>query len=113
MEFTIIVLFSLSIVLFVLSFFQKDKAKELEKQLENMSIQLMQEMYQLKKKVTVLEEEYLIPTDQSDSLSSNGKRPLTRDDVLELYEDGYSISEIAVMTEREENEIEQLLAEKQ
>lgn len=112
MEFTIIGLFSLSLLLFVLSFLQKDRAKDVEKQLENLSIQLMQEMYQLKKKVSVLEEEIMISSNGSENLSLTGKRPLTRDDVLEMYEDGYSISDISIITNRREDEIEQLLAEK-
>ncbi|NSL50332.1 hypothetical protein [Calidifontibacillus erzurumensis] len=58
-ETALICLFSFSIVLFVLSFFQKDKFKELETQIDNLSLMVMQENYQLKKKMKVLEEELL------------------------------------------------------
>jgi uncharacterized protein YigA (DUF484 family) len=55
----LIVLISLSILLFVLSFFKKDRVTELEKQMEALTIQMMQENYQLKKRLKVLEEELL------------------------------------------------------
>lgn len=58
-ESTIIGLFSFSIVLLVLSFFKKDKYNELENQVENLTMIVMQENYQLKKKMKVLEEELL------------------------------------------------------
>ncbi len=58
-ESAIIGLFSFSIVLLVLSFFKKDKYKELENQVENLTMIVMQENYQLKKKMKVLEEELL------------------------------------------------------
>lgn len=112
MEITIIVLFVISILLFVLSFFQRDRAKDVEKQLENVSIQLMQEMFQLKKKVALLEEENMISTNSGDTLGKRDYRQLSRNDVLEMYEEGYSITDIAVMTHRNEDEIEDLLAGK-
>lgn len=59
LETAIIGLFSFSIVLLVLSFFKKDKYKELENQIENLTMTVMQENYQIKKKMKVLEEELL------------------------------------------------------
>lgn len=59
LETAIIGLFSFSIVLLVLSFFKKDKYKELESQIETLTMTVMQENYQLKKKMKVLEEELL------------------------------------------------------
>ncbi|ADU29915.1 hypothetical protein [Evansella cellulosilytica] len=108
MEITIIILFVLSTLLFILSITQKDRSKEVEKQLENLSIQLMQEMYQIKKKVKVLEEETMLPSLESNSANSN--RPLTRDDVLTMYEDGYSVEDIAMITNKEEAVVEELLS---
>lgn len=58
-ESAIIGLFSFSIVLLVLSSFKRDKYKELENQVENLTMIVMQENYQLKKKMKVLEEELL------------------------------------------------------
>lgn len=59
LESAIIGLFSFSIVLLILSFLRKDKYKELENQIENLTMIVMQENYQLKKKMKVLEEELL------------------------------------------------------
>jgi hypothetical protein len=99
MEFTIIALFSLSIILFSVSFFKKDRNKEVETQIENFSITLMQEIYQLKKKIKVLEEEILIGQDQR-YFTNTQNRPLTydRDKILALYEDGHSLEEIENIT---------------
>ncbi|WP_096188413.1 type II secretion system protein [Evansella halocellulosilytica] len=113
METLIIILFVTAILLFVLSFFRKDPAKEMEKQLENFSIQFMQELYQVKKKVEVLEEEYMIPSTSPSSDETESKlnnKPLTRDDVLSMYEEGYSVQEIASFTDKSEQEIEEILA---
>ncbi|HHW36933.1 MAG TPA: hypothetical protein GXX18_06815 [Bacillales bacterium] len=77
LESAIIGLFSFSIVLLVLSFFKKDKYKELENQVENLTMIVMQENYQLKKKMKVLEEEllgnesYTVPL--SERYETNGK----------------------------------------
>ncbi|MDG5788750.1 hypothetical protein QA612_14840 [Evansella sp. AB-P1] len=106
MEFTIITLFCISILLFLVSIFQKDRTKEVEKQVENLSIQLMQEMYQLKKQVSIIEEETFI---SSGNTRRNSHEQLTRDDVLSMYEDGYSIQDISDITNRSEEEIEDIL----
>ncbi|MGP4080870.1 hypothetical protein ACTWQL_13235 [Pseudalkalibacillus sp. R45] len=60
MEFTILALLVTGIVLIILSFFKQNKTQQIETQLENVSIQLMKELYQVNKKVKVLEEEMMI-----------------------------------------------------
>ncbi|MDM5313345.1 hypothetical protein [Peribacillus frigoritolerans] len=57
METLIVLLFSLAIVLLIISFFGKDKVAKLEEDLEQMTLTYMQDIYQLKKKVKILEEE--------------------------------------------------------
>jgi hypothetical protein len=108
MEWILIGVFSLSAILLLLSFFQKNPHQDVEKQLENLSIQMMQEIYYLKKKVTILEEEYVIG---DAGLSSDTRSTLTRDDVLAMHEDGHSVEEIASITENSIEKIEQLLAQ--
>lgn len=113
MEWFIISLLSLSAILFLLSFFQKDSTEAVEKQVENMSIQLMQEIYYLKKKVNALEEEYMIDSGNlsgADRKKDIYRQSLTRDDVLAMYEEGYSVEDIASMTDSDSNDIEELLA---
>ncbi|WP_257345874.1 hypothetical protein [Pseudalkalibacillus decolorationis] len=60
MELTIISLLIAGIVLIVLSFFKQNRKQNLEIQIENVSIQLMKELYQINKKIKVLEEELMI-----------------------------------------------------
>jgi len=112
LEWVIISLFILSAVLLILSFLQKNPHQEVEKQLEKMSIQLMQEIYYLKKKVKILEEEYMI--DGSEMYTESSIHPLksiTRDDVLSMHEDGHSVEDIALITDNPVEQIEELLAQ--
>ncbi|WP_156906525.1 hypothetical protein [Alteribacter aurantiacus] len=114
MTWLIIIMFSVSSLLFVLSFAKKDPAKEMEKQVENFSISLMQEMYQVKKKVKALEEELVIEnTNEVAAATEPALTPseLTRDDVLALYEEGFDIKEISSQTNRSEADIDELLAQ--
>ncbi len=60
MEFTILALLVAGIVLIVLSFFKQNRTQQIETQLENVSIQLMKELYQINKKIKVLEKEMMI-----------------------------------------------------
>ena len=50
MEIIIISLFSLAIILLIISFFKKDKVAKLEEELEQVTLTHMQDIYQLKKK---------------------------------------------------------------
>ncbi|MFD1450349.1 MULTISPECIES: hypothetical protein [Oceanobacillus] len=68
MLFAILAVVVIGIVLFILSFFINDRLEEVESQLEQLSITTMQDTYQLKKKVSVLEEE-LLPQNISDEAS--------------------------------------------
>lgn len=63
MEITIILLLVAAILILLLSFFKKDPVKNVEKQLENFSISLMQEILKLKTKIAVLEEELMLTPD--------------------------------------------------
>ncbi|WP_249871091.1 hypothetical protein [Oceanobacillus saliphilus] len=70
----IITIIIVAVVLFVLSYFMNDRMEELENQLEQFSITTMQDTYQMKKKIKILEEE-LMPEDISqDLLPQNEKR---------------------------------------
>lgn len=104
MEIVIIGLLSAAITLYIISLFQKSSVANLEKQFETHSIQMMQEIYQLKKKIKNLEEEYIIPIDENQQVR------LDRDDVLSMYEEGHSVEDIAYMTSRDPDEIEEILS---
>ncbi|GGA68427.1 hypothetical protein [Ornithinibacillus halotolerans] len=49
----------IAIALFILSYFMNDRFEKIESELEQLSVSTMQDTYQLKKKVKVLEEELL------------------------------------------------------
>lgn len=71
MEFVIIGLFSFAILLLILSFFKRDKVKDLEEQLEQLSLMTIQESYQMNKRIKILEEELLF---QDDDLQKTFKK---------------------------------------
>ncbi|SER17065.1 hypothetical protein SAMN04487944_101487 [Gracilibacillus ureilyticus] len=62
---------SVAVILWILSFFMQDRFKQLEDQFEQFSISTLQETYQLKKKVNILEEELLINENFIDENSYN------------------------------------------
>ena len=104
METLIILLFSLAIVLLIISFSGKDKVAKLEEDLEQMTLMYMQDIYQLKKKVKILEEEFVIQDapvpsvkDQS-TVTSNDIEPIheiLKSQVLSLYSQGLTLDQIA------------------
>ncbi len=68
MELTILLLLVASVALLIFSYFKQDPVKDVEKQLENFSISLMQEILKLKNKVTVLEEELMLTDSQPNKM---------------------------------------------
>lgn len=73
MLYAIVAIVVIGIVLFVLSFFINDRLEEVESQIEQLSITTIQDTYQLKKKVSVLEEELLPQNIADDSAPSHHK----------------------------------------
>lgn len=67
----------IAVVLFVLSYFMNDKHQELENQLEQLSITTMQDTYQLKKKIKILEEELMPEEITEDILPTREKTHLS------------------------------------
>ncbi|GGC91783.1 hypothetical protein GCM10007216_23120 [Thalassobacillus devorans] len=59
--------------LFLASFFMNDRLKQLEDEVEQISITSLQESYKLKRKVNILEEELLIslPAKENEPLKEN------------------------------------------
>ncbi|GIO23129.1 hypothetical protein [Oceanobacillus sp. J11TS1] len=73
MLYAILAIVVIGIALFILSFFINDRLEEVESQVEQLSITTMQDTYQLKKKVTVLEEELLPQQISDDEKTSHHK----------------------------------------
>ncbi|WP_121639738.1 hypothetical protein [Virgibacillus sp. Bac330] len=59
MIYAIITIIAIGIVLLAISFFMNDRIEQVESQLEQFSITTMQDTYQMKKKMKILEEELL------------------------------------------------------
>lgn len=102
-----------AIVFFIFSFFAKDRIKQLEQQMEQLNLTMMQNDYQMKKKMKVLEEELLagdltqeIVHQQSRKQTSGLFKPQnTEDTVLTMYQKGYKTHYIAKQTHLSEDEV--------
>ncbi|MFS0780919.1 hypothetical protein [Bacillus sp. 1P06AnD] len=108
-----IILISIAIILFLLSFFVPDRFKQLEKNVEELSLQHVQDIYQLKKKMRILEEELMAP----EALGYGNKmvdtspkiNEILKSQVLALYAQGHSIEEISSRSTLSHKEIENIL----
>ncbi|WP_370458035.1 hypothetical protein [Thalassobacillus sp. CUG 92003] len=111
---TLITVASIAIVLLALSFMMNDRFQEIEDQVEQLSINVMQDNYQLKKKMKVLEEELLQDdiTEEKRPSQTDGafrNKPPMVTTVQSLADSGYSIKEIARKTELGEQNIHSIL----
>jgi DNA-directed RNA polymerase specialized sigma24 family protein len=112
-EYTIIALVFLSLLLLILSFFAKDKIKALEEQIDQLTMSFVQETYQLKKKLKVLEEELLMSDEDIMEIvrkkALNDSVQLEREQVLSLYKRGLSYEQIAKETSLTTEEVRMML----
>ncbi|MCO7176507.1 hypothetical protein ACFP7A_13575 [Sporolactobacillus kofuensis] len=60
MGFVILILMIIGLTALAVSYYKQDSIKQVEGQLEENSITMMQELYKVKKKIRVLEEEIMI-----------------------------------------------------
>ncbi|WP_112181316.1 MULTISPECIES: hypothetical protein [Paraliobacillus] len=110
MLYTIISLLVIVIVLFIISFFANNKFKLLEDQLEQISLSSLQETYQMKKKIKILEEELLSDDMEEFDLQKpkQTQTPLMRR-VQQMHLAGNSAAEIARSTNLSEYDIHSLI----
>jgi hypothetical protein len=111
-------LFFLSLLLFLLSFFLKDPYKQLEEEIDQLSMQQLQEMYQIKKKLKVLEEELLVsdvelfpPLSQYSSSNKKEIHEIIKNQVWSLAKQGTPIEQIAKQSSLPINEVQTILTE--
>ncbi|RLL48072.1 hypothetical protein D8M04_02015 [Oceanobacillus piezotolerans] len=73
MIYAVIAILIVAVALFILSYFVNDKFEDLESQVEQLSITTMQDTYQMKKKIKILEEELLPEGLDQDMISKTSK----------------------------------------
>ncbi|WP_409297674.1 hypothetical protein V1498_06550 [Peribacillus sp. SCS-26] len=121
MELVILSLLILSAVLFVLSFLRKDGVKVLEKEVEQLSLSYMQDMYQLNKKISILEEELLQDSIGMGGFHSPGNHEpeknsvneILKNQVLALYRQGLSVERISAQSTLSQEEILEIIEDGQ
>lgn len=103
----IITLLVISIGLFIVSFFADDRFKEIEHQMEQLSLSHLQDSYQIKKKLKVLEEE-LLPSKFDFNTQGNARSSLEKQ-IETLHKQGYSIAQISQTTNLSEYDVKILI----
>ncbi|MBT2636542.1 MULTISPECIES: hypothetical protein [Bacillaceae] len=116
MGYIIISLFVLAALLFALSFFLKDPYKELREEIDQLTIQQIQDLYQIKKKLKVLEEELLVndTTLEKQSSFNTGKKQIhdiIKNQVWSLAQQGMDINQIAKQSSLTNQEVQEIINE--
>ncbi|MBT2687126.1 hypothetical protein J7I93_02895 [Bacillus sp. ISL-47] len=114
-------LLGLSIALFLISIFLKDPYKELREDIDQISIQQIQEMYQIKQKLKVLEEELLVADDSLQPPFSVKSTPppiekkevheIIKNQVVMLAQQGLSVDQIARQSSLSPQEVKAIQTE--
>ncbi|MBT2685697.1 hypothetical protein [Bacillus sp. ISL-37] len=116
MGYIIISLFVLAALLFAISFFLKDPYKELREEIDQLTIQQIQDLYQIKKKLKVLEEELLVndTTLEKQSSFNTGKNQIhdiIKNQVWSLAQQGMDINQIAKQSSLTNQEVQEIINE--
>ena len=104
-----IAIIAIAVILFILSFFMNDRFESLESQIEQLSISTMQDAYQMKKKIKILEEELLTNSTDTQQVASRDFQPLLIQKVYELSQQGYSPKDISKNTDLSVHDIQTIL----
>lgn len=109
----IIILLACSVILFLLSFMQKGNSKQIENEMEEIASQLMQENFELKKRVSTLENTLKIDADTVTPVRTSSKklRDLRKKQIITLYTSGVTIEEIVTQSELSEDQVNEIIAE--
>lgn len=111
MGWTLTILFSVAVVLLVLSFMKAKQAAKIEKsEIEQFSISIMEEMQELKDQMRHLQLDQEITAKEAGiKVEASVQRALLRE-AIDLHRRGYSLEGIATKTKKTESEIKLMLA---
>ena len=96
-------LVSFSILLLVISFFQRDRYRDIEKDIEDLSINVLQEHYKLKKRISVLEEELMM--DGNVSFQKKPVNEILKNQVISLHQQGVHVDQITKQSALSKQEV--------
>lgn len=109
-----ILLIAIAAVLIALSFFVGDKYSELKEEVEQLSLDVVQDKYKLERKIKVLEEELLIGAAPIHIKKAQEKKAahqdVSQEDVtISLFKKGYTASQISQFTSTSIEKVESVL----
>jgi FlaG/FlaF family flagellin (archaellin) len=108
-----ILLIVIAVGLIVISFFVNDKYSDLEKEMEQLSFDVVQDKYKLERKMKVLEEELLggsAPLHKRTIKKESRHQNVSNEDVtISLYQKGYTPSQISQFTSTSMDKVESIL----
>ncbi|WP_404458605.1 hypothetical protein [Sutcliffiella horikoshii] len=103
----------IAVAVIVISFFVDDKFADLEKEMEQLSFDVVQDKYKLERKMKVLEEELLggtTPLHKVKTKRQASHQNVSEEDVaISLYQKGYTPSQISQFTSTSMDKVEQIL----
>ncbi|KPL58567.1 hypothetical protein [Rossellomorea vietnamensis] len=109
MTYLFIGLVSFSILLLVISFFQRDRYRDIEKDMEELSMNVLQEHYKLKKRISVLEEELMLDGDMT--IHKSPINAIIKNQVLSLYKQGVNVDQITKQSTLSKQEVLSIINE--
>ncbi|MGM0751469.1 MAG: hypothetical protein ACQET6_06020 [Bacillota bacterium] len=113
MELLFIALVSFSILLLVISFFIRDRYRDIEKDIDDLSMNVLQEHYQLKKRIRVLEEELMVDGDAPLKRTAPARKPIhevVKNQVIALHQQGIPVEQIAKQSALSNTEVQRLIS---
>jgi predicted Rossmann fold nucleotide-binding protein DprA/Smf involved in DNA uptake len=113
MGYVLLSLLVVSTLLLILSFFVKDPIKELKNEVDQLSLNQIQELYQMKRKIKILEEELLVSDSDFASTTSQKREvhAILKNQVWSLSQQGLSMDQIAKQSSLPIEDVEMILNE--
>ncbi|WP_170031503.1 hypothetical protein [Alteribacillus bidgolensis] len=109
MEWLIIMLLLVSLILFSCSFLLKNK-DQTKNELEQLSLNMMGEVYHIKKRLQLLEEELLTTVKPNPPVSRSKTNKELVNEAYKYFQQNMSVHEIAAAMQLKEDEVKYLLA---